>query len=45
MEHLRLLTGEMLEPAFVVTKPFDATTLKVAISQALFCAQPAVAEG
>ncbi len=36
----RLLTGEALEPAFVVTKPFDATTLKVAISQALFCAQP-----
>ena len=39
----RLLTGEMLEPAFVVTKPFDATTLKVAISQALFCAQPPAA--
>jgi DNA-directed RNA polymerase specialized sigma24 family protein/CheY-like chemotaxis protein len=37
----RLLTGEILEPAFVVTKPFDDTTLKVAISQALFCAQPA----
>jgi DNA-directed RNA polymerase specialized sigma24 family protein/CheY-like chemotaxis protein len=37
----RLLTGEILEPAFVVTKPFDETTLKVAISQALFCAQPA----
>jgi len=36
----RLLTGEILEPAFVVTKPFDETTLKVAISQALFCAQP-----
>ncbi len=32
----RLLTGEALEPTFVVTKPFDATTLKVAISQALF---------
>ncbi len=32
----RLLTGEALEPAFVVTKPFDATSLKVAISQALF---------
>ncbi len=32
----RLLTGEALEPAFVVTKPFDDTTLKVAISQALF---------
>jgi CheY-like chemotaxis protein len=35
----RLLTGEALEPAFVVTKPFDATTLKVAISQALFFAK------
>jgi len=35
----RLLTGESLEPAFVVTKPFDATTLKVAISQALFFAR------
>ena len=32
----RLLTGETLEPAFVVTKPFDAAALKVAISQALF---------
>jgi CheY-like chemotaxis protein/DNA-directed RNA polymerase specialized sigma24 family protein len=32
----RLLTGETLEPAFVVTKPFDAPALKVAISQALF---------
>jgi DNA-directed RNA polymerase specialized sigma24 family protein/CheY-like chemotaxis protein len=37
----RLLTGEALEPAFVVTKPFDATTLKVAISQALFFAKTA----
>ena len=35
----RLLTGEALEPAFVVTKPFDGTTLKVAISQALFFAR------
>jgi DNA-directed RNA polymerase specialized sigma24 family protein/CheY-like chemotaxis protein len=32
----RLLTGETLEPAFVVTKPFDAAALKVVISQALF---------
>jgi hypothetical protein len=32
------LTGETLEPTFVVTKPFDATTLRVAISQALFFA-------
>jgi len=37
----RLLTGEALEPAFVVTKPFDDTTLKVAISQALFFAKTA----
>jgi len=36
----RLLTGETLEPAFVVTKPFDSTTLKVAISQALFFGKP-----
>jgi CheY-like chemotaxis protein/DNA-directed RNA polymerase specialized sigma24 family protein len=35
----RLLTGEGVEPTFVVTKPFDATTLKVAISQALFFAK------
>ena len=33
----RLLTGERLEPTFVVTKPFDNDTLKVVISQALFC--------
>jgi CheY-like chemotaxis protein len=31
----RLLTGEALEPAFLVTKPFDAETLKAAIGQAL----------
>jgi len=35
----RLLTGEGVEPAFVVTKPFESTTLKVAISQALFFAK------
>ena len=34
----RLLTGEALEPAFVITKPFGATTVKVAVSQALFFA-------
>jgi len=34
----RLLTGETLEPAFVVTKPFDASSVKVAVSQALFFA-------
>jgi CheY-like chemotaxis protein len=31
----RLLTGEELEPTFLVTKPFDADTLKAAIGQAL----------
>ena len=31
----RLLTGDRLEPAFVITKPFDPETLKTAISQAL----------
>ncbi|HYE01307.1 MAG TPA: response regulator [Alphaproteobacteria bacterium] len=31
----RLLTGERVEPAFIVTKPFDPETLKVAIAQAL----------
>lgn len=34
-----LLTGERLEPAFVVTKPFQPQVLKDAISQAL-CFQP-----
>lgn len=32
----RLLTGEALEPAFVITKPFNPSTVKVAVSQALF---------
>ena len=31
----RLLTGDRVEPAFIVTKPFDPETLKVAIGQAL----------
>jgi len=31
----RLLTGEALEPAFVITKPFNPQTLKTAIAQAL----------
>ena len=35
----RLLTGETLEPAFVVTKPFDAASIEVAVSQALFLAR------
>ena len=35
----RLLTGDTLEPAFVVTKPFDAASIEVAVSQALFFAR------
>jgi len=35
----RLLTGDTLEPAFVVTKPFDAASVEVAVSQALFFAR------
>jgi DNA-directed RNA polymerase specialized sigma24 family protein/CheY-like chemotaxis protein len=35
----RLLTGATLEPAFVVTKPFDAASVEVAVSQALFFAR------
>lgn len=32
----RLLTGERHEPTFLITKPFQASTLKAAIAQALF---------
>lgn len=32
----RLLTGERLEPTYLVTKPFQDDTVKAAISQALF---------
>lgn len=32
----RLLTGERPEPTFLITKPFDATTVKATIGQALF---------
>lgn len=32
----RLLTGEKPEPAFLITKPFQAESIKAAISQALF---------
>lgn len=32
----RLLTGERPEPAFLITKPFQHSTIKAAISQALF---------
>jgi CheY-like chemotaxis protein len=37
----RLLTGDRVEPAFIVTKPFDPETLKVAIVQALSFSAPA----
>lgn len=36
----RLLTGDRVEPAFIVTKPFDPETLKVAIVQALSFSTP-----
>lgn len=32
----RLLTGERVEPAYLITKPFDRLALKATISQALF---------
>jgi DNA-directed RNA polymerase specialized sigma24 family protein len=32
----RLLTGERPEPAFLITKPFSADTVKALVSQALF---------
>ena len=32
----RLLTGERPEPAFLITKPFEPSTVKAAIGQALF---------
>jgi hypothetical protein len=31
----RLLTGDGMEPTFIITKPFDPETLKVTIGQAL----------
>jgi CheY-like chemotaxis protein/DNA-directed RNA polymerase specialized sigma24 family protein len=37
----RLLTGARPEPTFLVTKPFDAETLRVSISQALSAGTPA----
>lgn len=36
----RLLTGERPEPAFLITKPFQRSTVKAAIAQALFFARP-----
>jgi CheY-like chemotaxis protein len=38
----RLLTGERLEPTFLITKPFDPETLSVSISQALATAASAI---
>jgi hypothetical protein len=32
----RLLTGERPEPTFLITKPFQRSTVKAAIAQALF---------
>jgi CheY-like chemotaxis protein len=37
----RLLTGDKVEPAFLITKPFEAETLSVTISQALSTRRPA----
>lgn len=36
----RLLTGESLEPTYLVTKPFDRVALKATIAQALFFHRP-----
>ncbi|HYZ30761.1 MAG TPA: response regulator [Crenalkalicoccus sp.] len=38
----RLLTGDAVEPAFVITKPFDPTTLAVATFQAVTHGAPPV---
>ena len=38
----RLLTGERPEPTFLITKPFQRSTVKAAISQALFFNQATV---
>jgi CheY-like chemotaxis protein/DNA-directed RNA polymerase specialized sigma24 family protein len=38
----RLLTGERPEPTFLITKPFQRSTVKAAISQALFFDQGTV---
>ena len=38
----RLLTGNRPEPAFLITKPFQRSTIKAAISQALFFGRAAV---
>jgi CheY-like chemotaxis protein len=41
----RLLTGERPEPTFLITKPFQAETVKAIISQALFFDSKAVPRG
>ena len=38
----RLLTGERPEPAFLITKPFQAETVKAIVSQALFFERKAI---
>ena len=38
----RLLTGERPEPTFLITKPFQRSTVKAAISQALFFNQSTI---
>ncbi|MCT8003561.1 response regulator [Sphingomonas sanguinis] len=38
----RLLTGERPEPTFLITKPFQRSTVKAAISQALFFDQTTI---
>ena len=40
----RLLTGERPEPTFLITKPFQRSTVKAAISQALFFDEATVPE-
>jgi DNA-directed RNA polymerase specialized sigma24 family protein len=39
----RLLTGESVEPTYLVTKPFDRNALKATIAQALFFHRPRLA--
>jgi len=41
----RLLTGERPEPTFLITKPFQRSTVKAAISQALFFNKATVPQG
>ena len=38
----RLLTGERPEPTFLITKPFQRSTVKAAIAQALFFDQATI---